>query len=208
MSRFAAARLALQRNRARMILVLGLACGALLVAAPLALFLSGGASTTGVSRDPEGVFTGVPQTGAGGSGTTTPGVLTESAQSPAPGAPTVDTAGEAVPAGESDLTGVGGDSPLPGSPGWTGAGTPAGDAGTAAGAPAPAGGGTSPAGGGGQAPQAPAPSGGGGGGTPPAQQQPAPQPAPEKPCLCETVTDAVDGVTQPLEDTVGGLLGQ
>ncbi|WP_324275581.1 hypothetical protein [Blastococcus brunescens] len=90
-SRLANARLALRRSRARIILVLGMACGALLIAAPLALFLSGGPSGDGGgSRDPEGVFTGGPGTGAPGgpgipeSGT---GVATESAQSPAPGLP-------------------------------------------------------------------------------------------------------------------------
>ncbi|HZB21163.1 MAG TPA: hypothetical protein VE463_15110, partial [Blastococcus sp.] len=83
--------------------MLGIACAGLLIAAPVALFLAQGGSTVGSSRDPEGVFTGDPDTGVGGGpGPSVPGVATESAQSPAPGAPPVDPA-----AGVSDVGGFG-----------------------------------------------------------------------------------------------------
>ncbi|TFV64012.1 UNVERIFIED_ORG: hypothetical protein E4P37_13490, partial [Bacillus sp. AZ43] len=90
-----------QQSRARIVLFLGMACAGLLIAAPLALFLSGeGSDSAGTSRNPDGVFTGDPNTGVGGGpGPSDTGVATESAQSPAPGLPPVDPAGSQVPAG-------------------------------------------------------------------------------------------------------------
>ena len=46
------------RRRSALILALAVACAGLLIAAPLALFLGGGADGSGSSRDPEGVFHG------------------------------------------------------------------------------------------------------------------------------------------------------
>ncbi|WP_164704310.1 hypothetical protein [Blastococcus litoris] len=184
-----------------------MACAGLLVAAPLALFLAGGGDRTGTARDPEGVFTGDPDTGIGGGpGPSTPGVATESSLSPAPEVPPVDPAAEVSDVGGGSGTGGAAVAGGGGGSAGAGAGSGGGSVPVAGAQPAPAGGGTHPA-----------PSGGGSnpGTSPGSNQQPAPQqpaaqqptpPAAEKPCLCETVTDVVDGVTDPVTDTLGTVL--
>ncbi|SOE00304.1 hypothetical protein [Blastococcus haudaquaticus] len=231
-TRLATARTAVQRSRARIILVLGMACAALLVAAPLALFLSGGPASGGSSRDPEGVFTGDPNTGVGGGpGPSSPGVVTGSSQSPAPGDPPVDTAADGSSGGAAGGAGAaaGGEAAAAGAAagGPAGSGVPAGSGsggsavqpGTAAGQPAGGGGWTAPAQQGQQpASQQPAqqqptqqqptqqqPT------QQPAPQQPEPQPAPPPstdangvPCPCTVI----NGVLTSLSKLPGGLLGQ
>jgi hypothetical protein len=133
--------------------VLSAACAGLLVAAGIALLVSGGTTGGGSTTAPDGVFTGGPGagsdggTGPGGTGPGGTGVATESAQSPAPGLPPVARAGNGAARAGADLTGVGGDGPLPANRGGPAAGgQDTGDPGgsTAAGAPTRAGGGTGP----------------------------------------------------------------
>jgi hypothetical protein len=210
---FAALRSAAQRHRARIILVLGMACAGLLIAAPVALFLAGGGSTSGTARDPEGVFTGDPNTGVGGGpGPSVPGVATESAQSPAPGLPPVDPAADVLGGG----SGAAGGAATGGGVGTSGGtGTGSGAAPVAGAQPAPAGGGANPGGtpsGGGTDPGT-SPGGNNPGGTNPGGSKPGGgEPAPDD-CGCpenplEPVTDVVDEVVDTVTEPVGGLLGK
>jgi hypothetical protein len=199
-----------------------MACAGLLVAAPLALFLSGGSDGAASSRVPDGVFTGGPATDTEeGTGRGGAGVATESSESPEAGLPPVEGTVNVAPEGFAADAGVAGD----GSDGAVGAGAaPAGGGdvgggtgrGTAAGTPArPAGGGSGPDGG-------PGPGGGSSGGSGPGTATPGgtepgegdrPPPAEEdEDCGCppnplEPVTDVVDGLTNTVGGTVGRLLG-
>jgi hypothetical protein len=211
--RVAAARHALERSRARILLVLATTCAGLLIAAPIALLLSGGSDGGGSSSDRSGVFIGEPGGGQGRPGAGGAGIATESAKAPAPGLPPVDAAGDAagdaasVPAG-SDGSGTAGGG---GAGGGSGAGSGH-SGGTAAGTPGPAGGGTgaggTPSGASddGTDPAGDGEPGGGGGSTqPPAEE--------DEGCGCppsplEPVTDVLDDLTGTTGDVVGGLLGK
>jgi hypothetical protein len=209
-----------QVNRSRILLLLAVVCAGLLIAAPIALFVSGGAEQNGSLGDD--VFT-TEDGGAGEGGTGRGGaapITTESAQSPAPAGSTTDPG--AVPvAGGNGGDAAGGAA--------AGAGAPAGSAGTGGSwtgsGPAPAGGGT--------AAGQPAPGGTAGGSTPapanpgtpkpntgtsppaPATQSPKPQqPPPPATCGCDKDKDGIDDLLDPVIDIVdtvvpplGGLLG-
>src|SRR3954454_12576850 len=161
-ARLAAARDALERSRARIVLVLAATCAGLLVAAPIALLVSGRVDGGGTSHDADGVFVGEPGAGAdsgprstgAGPGDAGSGIATQSAAAPSPGVPSWDGVSSAGsgPAGSAGAgTAVGGGTTggvvAGGASGVPGGGNRAPGGGTAAGAPAPAGGGTSPQGG-------------------------------------------------------------
>jgi hypothetical protein len=188
-------------------------CAALLIAAPIAIFVSNGPSGGGSTTDPDGVFTGDRGTGAdGGSRGGGTGVATEASESPAAGLPPVDAvdagnAGSAVSGGTAaGGTGIGsGTAAGPAAP--AGGGTQSGGTGggTAAGAPAASGGGSSTGGSGSGAPAGGGTQPGGNGGTTPPAQQPPPA-EPEDPCVCETVTGVVDGLIDTTGQVTGGLV--
>ena len=198
-----------------MLLVLAMACAGLLIAAPIALLLSGGTDGGGSSEAPDGVFTGVPGSGADGDPARGgAGIATESAKVPAPGLPPVDAAGDAasVPAGP-DGGGTAGGGGTPGGGSGAGGGH---SGGTAAGMPGPAEGGTG-SGGTPSGTSDPAtdpgtdpagdgePAGGGGSTQPPAEEG--------EDCGCpasplEAVTEVVDDLTGTTGEVAGGLLGE
>src|SRR3954452_2103550 len=102
-ARLAAARDALERSRARIVLVLAATCAGLLIAAPIALLVSGRIDGGGTSHDSDGVFVGEPGPGADGGpgsagagpGDAGSGIATQSAAAPSPGVPSVDGASSA-----------------------------------------------------------------------------------------------------------------
>jgi hypothetical protein len=147
-------------------------CAGLLIAAPLALVVTGGPEA-GPTREPEGVLTGNPDDGRARGGGAAGGVTdlaTTSARSPAPN-------GSAADAG----TGATGTDGPGGTVGGEGTAAAVGDTGTAAGSH---GAGNAPAG---NAPAGNAPAGDGG-----SSPQPQPQPDPGKdvdgvPCPCTVI---------------------
>ena len=201
-----------------------MACAGLLIAAPLALFLSGGSDADGSPGARDGVFTGGPATGTEeGTGRGGAGVATGSSRSPEVGLSPMDGTANLAPrgadadavadagGGSNGAVGSGGAPAGGGAPvGGGGAGSGTGR-GTAAGTPVgPAGGGSDPGG---------EPAGGSGPGTaPPGGTKPeegdGPPPAEDdEDCGCpppplEPVTDVVDGLTNTVGGTVGGLLGR
>src|SRR5688572_31639039 len=114
-----------------------MACAGLLIAAPLALFLSGGSDADGSPGARDGVFTGGPATGTEeGTGRGGAGVATGSSRSPEVGLPPMDGTANLAPGGAVADAGAAG-AAGGGSDGAVGAGG------------APAGGGSAPVGGGG-----------------------------------------------------------
>src|SRR3954468_18693491 len=147
-ARLAAARAALERSRARIVLVLAAPCAGLLIAAPIALLVSGRVDGGGTSHDSDRVFAGEPGPGAdSGPGSAATGIATQSAAAPSPGVPSVDGgssagSGPAGPAAAGTAVGGGttGGVVAGGGSGVSGGGNGASGGGTAAGAPAPGGG--------------------------------------------------------------------
>jgi hypothetical protein len=212
----------------RAVLALSLACGFLLIAAPVALFISGlglGAGSGGGNSD-DGVYTGGPgQEGNGGVPTLTTGASRTAAPGDAGLHPAGDTdAGSVAGAGDGSGGPAGGGH---GTGGPAGGGTSGTGGGTAAGSDG-GGGGSSHGGQPGSGGTGGDPGDGGDGGGQPAGQTTRPpadptEPPPDDGCVCEVIPDppAVPTVTLPnlplpttplggLADTgtgSGGLLG-
>jgi hypothetical protein len=199
-----------ERRRARTILGLSFACGALLIAVPIALVIGGSSGGSGATRDPDGIFTGEDDgttdggTGRGG------GLSTTSTESPSPPDPGDAAAnGSATPAGGGAANAGGGTAAQPGGgaaavggttgsgttgSGTTGSGTTgSGSGGTAAGSNGGSGSGSGGSGGGSNPV--------GGSNPPPAQPEPEPEP-----CPCEKVGDALEDPVGTVEDTLGGVV--
>jgi hypothetical protein len=212
------------RRRARTILGLSFVCGALLIAAPIALVIGGSPDGSGSPREPDGIFTGEDDGATdGGTGRGGGGLSTTSTQSPSPTDPADAAAdGGVTPAGAGPVNAGGGTAARPGGGaaavgGTTGGGgsggatVGSGTTGSGSGATAAGSNGGTAAGSNGDSTGG---SGGGtggsggsnpGGGSNPAPAEPEPQPEP-KPCPCEKVGDALEDPVGTVEGTLGGVV--
>jgi hypothetical protein len=188
------------RRRARTILGLSFVCGALLIAAPIALVMGGSRDGSGSVREPDGIFTGEDDDATdGGTGRGGGGLSTTSTQSPSPADPADAAAdGGVTPAGAGAANAGGGTAARPGggaaAVGGTTGGGGSGGGTTGSGTIASGSGGTAAGSNGGSNP-------GGGSNPPPAQPEPEPEP-----CPCEKVGDALEDPVGTVEDTLGGVV--
>lgn len=198
------------RNRSRLLLLLAVTCGALLLAAPLAIVFSSGSPQAGGDRSPNGVFRGGTDGGTGRGGGAVASVTTAASQTAAPAG-----GGQAAgvsPAAAAGAVNGGGGGAVPAGGGGTAA-----QPGTAAGVPAPAAG-QQPAA---QQPAAQRPVAQQPAQPvqqPPAQPQPVQQPPAQQPsspqqdangypCPCHVVNGVLTSLTAPLPTLPSSPLG-